>query len=356
MKKVLAFLAGILLMLILYLLFWPSNIDPLPFNPPEALEMSGVFEPNTELRKADYLGKGQFNGPEDIALDAEGRLYGGADDGSIHRMGSDGIVEVFANTGGRPLGMMFDSDDNLIVADAWKGLLSINPNGDIEILTTESEGIPFSFTNDVDIAKDGTIYFSDASSCFNQPEYLYDLLEARPHGRLLKYDPKSQSTTTLLDSLHFANGVALSADEDFVLVNETYRYQITRYWLSSDRAGESEIFIDNLPGFPDNISQTGDGRFWMALFTVRNDLMDRLHPSPFKKRILSKLPSFLWPKPAPYGFVVELDEQGDVLRTLQDPGGEHLTTITSAKKIDGILYMGSLYNDRVGKLNLKRVE
>jgi sugar lactone lactonase YvrE len=37
-------------------------------------------------------------------------------------------------------------------------------DGAIEVLATEADGVPFGFTNDVDIAPDGTIYFTDASS------------------------------------------------------------------------------------------------------------------------------------------------------------------------------------------------
>lgn len=354
-KKVAASVILVVLLVIIYLIFWPAPIDPAAFQPPEPPPMEGVLAPNTHLRYAQHVGTGQFNGPEDIALDSQGRLYGGTHDGLIRRTTTGGGVETFAETNGRPLGMAFDKDENLIVADAWKGLLSINRDGEINVLTTESDGLPFKFTDDLDIADNRIIYFSDASSRFNQPEYLYDLLETRPHGRLLKYNPETGLTTTLLDSLYFANGVAVSQNQDFVLVNETYRYRITRYWISGPDSGSSDIFIDNLPGFPDNISATGDGRFWVAIFTVRNPMMDNLHPRPALKRILSKLPGFFWPKPAPYGLVLEMDENGNIIRSLHDPGGEHLSIITSVKETDSMLYMGSLYNDRIGVLDLEDI-
>lgn len=354
MKKLLVALGLVIVALAAYLLAWPTPISPLAYQPPPAPQLDGVLAPNTALRAAQHLGAGLFDGPEDIAMDSTGRLYGGTQDGLIKRLLPDGQSEVFAETGGRPLGMQFDAQGNLIVADSWKGLLSITPEGKINVLSTAADGLPFAFTDDLDIARDGTIYFSDASHRYSQPDYLFDLLEARPNGRLLKYDPATGETTTLLDGLYFANGVALSQNEDFILVNETYRYRVTRYWLQGEKAGQAEVFIDNLPGFPDNISATKDGRFWLALFTVRNPQMDQMHPKPLVKKILSRLPRAFWPKPAPYGFVVELDEQGSILRTLQDPGGQQLRIITSAKEIDGKLYMGSLYNDRIGVLTLEQ--
>lgn len=352
MKK--AFLALCLLVLALgaYLLLWPTPIDPVAYEPPDAPAMSGRWAPNTLLRSAKKLARGQLNGPEDLAMDAAGNLYAGTADGLIRRLGAQGKLETVADTGGRPLGVAVDEDGRLLVADAWKGLLSVSAGGGVETLSTQARGVPFAFTDDLAIAGDGTVYFSDASSRFHQPEYLYDLLEARPHGRLLRYEPASGRTAVLADDLYFANGVALAEDESFVLVNETYRYRISKHWLQGPRAGETEILMDNLPGFPDNIARSPRGTFWVAFFTVRNPRMDAMHPSPLVKSIVSRLPKAFWPKPAPYGFIAEIDGEGNVLRTLQDPGGERISTITSVLEHDGNLYLGSLYNDYIGRVRL----
>ena len=337
-----------------YLLLWPTKIDPVAYSPAPKPEMTGVLAPNKKLLSADLIARGSVNGPEDVVLDADGRLYGGTQDGKIVRIGKDGNVVIFAETGGRPLGLAFDRGNKLIVADAYKGLLSIDPEGNIAVLSTEAEGLPYRFTDHLDIASDGIIYFTDASHTYPQNEYLFDLLESRPNGRLLRYDPESGRAEVLLHNLYFANGVALSQDEAFVLVNETYRYRIQRYWLKGPKAGTSEIFADNLPGFPDNITANRRGTFWLALFTVRNDQMDKMHPSPLLKKILSRLPRFLWPRPKPYGFVLALNEKGDILENLQDPTGDHLKEITSAREHDGFLYLGSLHNDRIGKYRISR--
>lgn len=190
LKKLLVLPVLLLLAAALYLALTPSPIDPLPWEAPEAPPMTAVLEPNDTLMKAELLARGQIHGPEDTAVDAQGRVYAGLHDGRVVRVLADDSVETFADTGGRPLGMDFDAAGNLILADAYKGLLRIDPQGRIEVLTTEADGLPFAFTDDLDIASDGIIYFSDASSRFQQPDYLLDLLEARPHGRLLR-DRKS---------------------------------------------------------------------------------------------------------------------------------------------------------------------
>jgi sugar lactone lactonase YvrE len=182
---------------------------------------------------------------------------------------------------------------------------------------------------------------------------LLDLLEARPHGRLLSYHPGSGETRVLLKDLYFANGVALSANEDFVLVNETYRYRISRYWLKGEQAGTQDVFIDNLPGLPDNLQGDRAGTFWVALPTPRKADADFLHRHPWLKAQLAKLPRALWPKAIPYGFAIALNEQGEIVRSLHDTSGTHLRMVTSVKPVGDYLYFGSLDNDRIGRLKIR---
>ncbi|PKH00165.1 SMP-30/gluconolactonase/LRE family protein [Paraglaciecola sp. MB-3u-78] len=352
MNKLILGLIGILGILMLMVVFISAPISPVAYSPLAPPELSGVLKANKLLHKSELLAVGEIDGPEEVAVDSQGRVYGGTQDGKIMILTSDGKLDVFAETYGRPLGMQFDKNENLIVCDADKGLLSINPQGKITVLATSANNLPFKLTDALDISSDGIIYFTDASFKYGQSEYLYDLLESKAHGRLLSYNPDNGQIKVLLSDLYFANGVALSQQEDFLLVNETYRYRIVRYWLQGPKAGTQDIFIDNLPGFPDNISSNGKGTFWLALFTVRNDVLDTLHAFPFLKAQMSKLPKALWPKPEPYGLVLALNEQGQITQSLHDPSGEHLKEITSAREYGGYLYLGSLHNDRIGKYKL----
>jgi sugar lactone lactonase YvrE len=338
---------------LLYFGFTNGPIDAVAYSPPKAPELTGVLAPNNELKKAKLLGLGQVRGPEAVELDKEGRLYAGTSDGKIIRVRADETVEDFATTHGRPLGMRFDRNGNLIICDAVKGLLSVDPRAKVTVLATRAEGQALNVADDLDIASDGMIYFSDASTKYRLPDYPLDMLEARPYGRLLRYDPRTQKVKVLLKGLHFSNGVALSQNEDFVLVNETFRYRITRYWLKGPKAGRRDTFIDNLPGFPDNLSSNRRGFFWVALFAARNTLADFIHPYPWIKNFVARWPLALWSKQPSYGLVLNVDETGRVVESLHDAEGRHLHTITSAKEFGGFLYLGSLDNDRIGKLRLK---
>ncbi len=351
-RRVVLTLVALVLALVAYLLAGPARIDPVAYDPPPIPPLEGPYEPNDRLRSAEIIAAGQVQGPEDVDVDSAGNIITGTADGRVVRIDPEGKLATIVETGGRPVGIARAPDGKLIVADAVKGLLSIAEDCTMTTLVARTADNPLGFADDVDVASDGMIYFSDASSKFGADQYLLDMLESRPHGRLLRYDPASKKTSTLVDELYFANGVALSQHEDFVLVAETYRYRIKRYWLKGERAGQVDTFIDNLPGFPDNVTSNRRGNFWVAIFSIRNADADWLAPRPYAKKVLSKLPAFMWPKPQPYGFVVKLDEAGQVVETLQDPSGEPLYAITSAFERDGWLYLGSLQNDRIGKYRL----
>jgi sugar lactone lactonase YvrE len=345
-------LLALFVLLLAGLVLLPSPVQPEAWSPPPPPPLAGPLAPNETLREAALLAAGAVRGPEDLAFDAEGRVYAATADGKVVRLAADGRPGDFAVTGGRPLGIRFDGAGNLIACDLAKGLVSIDREGRLKVLATEAEGVPFAFIDNLDIASDGAIYFSDASSKFGGQDYRLDLLEARPHGRLLRYDPATRETRVLLPRLYFANGVALSRNEDFVIVSETYRYRLTRYWLKGEKAGTSDVLVDNLPGFPDNVDGNRRGSFWVAMFTIRNPTADALHPRPWAKSMLAKLPLALWPRPARYGLVLEVDEEGRILRSFHDPDGRRVHQITAAREHSGQLYLGNLEQDWIGRLAL----
>ena len=303
------------------------------------------------MSNADIFGVGDGIGPEDIDVDREGRIYAPYEDGRILRYDSDGKnPELFVNTGGRPLGMEFDAENNLIICDAFKGLLSVNPTGQLTVLATETNGVPFGFTDDVDIAEDGMIYFSDASKKWNIKDYRSDIVEHRPYGRLISFDPSTGQSNVILEDLYFANGVALSSDGSFALVVETSEYRIQKVWIKGKKAGQSEILMDNLPGIPDGISSNGKGVFWVAFPSKRKEIIDNLAGKPFVRKMIMRLPESMQPAPDRYGFIIGIDGEGNVIHNLQDPNPESFSPITSVEEHDGYLYLGSLTYEGFGRI------
>lgn len=348
------FALALLALLLAYLLFWPVPIDPVAWKAPQAPELEGRYALNDRLANVERIAGGVGVGPEDVVVDEAGHLYTGYEDGRVVRLNPRGEKEeLLADTGGRPLGLVFDHSGSLIVADGYKGLLRISEEGNVEVLATEAEGVPFGFTNNVDVAADGTIYFSDASSKFGPARQARDdVIEHGGNGRLLRHDPQTGETSVLLDGLQFANGVAVAPDQQSVLVAETGRYTIVRYWLEGERAGHSELFHENLPGLPDNLSSNGEDTFWLALYAPRNAALDAMSEYPFLRRMAFRLPEFLQPQPAPHAFVLGLSTDGEVTHNLQHVGPESYHPITTAFEAHGKLYLGSLVRADIGVMEL----
>src|ERR1041385_48046 len=219
----------IILNVVMYLLTFPVRIAPAAWTPPAAPALTGQYAQNTRLSTIQKFSLGDGHKPEDVALDADGRIYAGFEDGRIMVLQPDGTQpRVFAETHGRPLGLIFDREGNLIVADAIKGLLSVNKAGEVKLLADEADGEKFGCLNDLDVGADGTIYFTEASNKFPMSQFSNDILEHQPNGRLLALEPQSRRPRTLLRDIYFANGVAVSPDQTFVLVVETGMYRVRR--------------------------------------------------------------------------------------------------------------------------------
>lgn len=292
-------------------------------------------------------------GPEDVVVDAQGRLITGTADGRVLAVGIDGRrIEVIAETGGRPLGIELHPEGWLVVCDADRGLLRVDPDtGAVSTLVDSVAGQRMRFTNNAAVARDGSIYFTDSSTRFGIEEFKGDLLAHTSSGRLLRWTP-SDGVDVLLEGLDFANGVALSADDSFVLVAETGGYRVRRLDLTGPDAGRARIVLENLPGLPDNMSRGTDGLFWMAMPSTRNRLLDALLPRPGVLRSLVwALPDSLQPDADRILWAVGLDGEGQVMRNVFIPDGAY-HYVTGVREHDGRLYLGSLAESALAVVTL----
>lgn len=347
---------GLLIFVVAYLLLWPVPTEPLAWLAPRDEGLVGPFEANDRLRSARLVAIGEHSGPEDIVAAFEGRLCTGTDDGQIFCFSADGSDQrIFADTGGRPLGLDF-AGGFIYVANAYLGLQRIRADGRVVSLADHFDGETLGYVDDVAVAKDGIVYFSDASSKFNAAEWggtyaasVLDLTEHGGHGRIFKYDPFSHETTLLVDGLNFANGIAVSDDQQFLLINETGSYRIWRYWLKGPLAGESEVIVSNLPGFPDNINSGLEGKYWVGLINPRNGFVDAFSSLPFIRKMMMRLPKIVWPAAVPSTHLIAIDGNGQILHDLQDSSAG-FPFVTGALETDDGIYVSSLFGSHVAVL------
>jgi len=323
-----------------------SPVVPARWSPSSNPGLTGTFAPNDALASVRLLPV-PTQGPEDVACAADGSLYTGLADGRVIRLTPDGAVETFAQTRGRPLGMVFDANGHLLVADAHRGLLRIDGSGRVSTLVDQYRGRPLKFVDDLDVAADGTVYFSDVSLRFSYDDYLLDFYEGSRTGRLFEYRPDTGAVRVLLDGLFFANGVALGPDDQYVLVNETGLGRIQRVWLSGPQIDRSEVFLDGLPGTPDNINFDGHETFWVAMPSLRAGI-DAVADKPVLRRLVAALPTS-WQEAfaQPASFIVGVNTQGKIVTNLQDPALGY-PGITSATPCGDQLMLGSLHNVAIG--------
>lgn len=323
---------------------------------------------DNRLSGTEYIGLGELEGPEDVALDRDDNLYCGTRHGEIVRFFAPDYKrsEVFAHTGGFPLGLAFDKIGNLISCVGAMGLYSISKAGDVTKLSAETKRTWTSIVddarlrdpNDCDIAPDGRIFFTDSTTRYDAHEWALDSIESRPTGRLLCYDPKTGKTTTLLDKFRYANGVCIAHDGKSLFMAESWACRVHRYWFDGPKAGQVECVIKDMPGYPDNINRASDGTYWMAWLGMRTPSFDLAlrHPG-MRKRMTRRLPQDEWLFPnINTGGVVKFDETGRIIETLGDLTGVSHPMVTSMREHKGWLYVGGILNNRIGRYRIPNAD
>ncbi|KAE8023058.1 hypothetical protein FH972_008810 [Carpinus fangiana] len=290
-------------------------------------------------------------GPESFGFDCHGKgPYTGVSDGRIlkNRKVCDGATNPdIEPTCGRPLGLKFNpATCDLYIADAYFGLLMVGTSGGVaKQLATSAEGVPFRFTNALDIDnKTGEVYFTDSSILFQRREWLQAILLGDTTGRLMKYDPRTNKVSVLLKGLAFPNGVVLSDDRSFLVVAESGTFKLLRFWLrgskSTSRRTAVEVF-SRLVRSPDNIKKNSKGEFWVALNSGRE-----LQNHGFMESRHGTESAFTWGTKDVVA--AKYDEEGKVIGVLDGKGGDSLGSVSEVEEHNGYLWIGSAVKPYVG--------
>ncbi|XP_062015651.1 protein STRICTOSIDINE SYNTHASE-LIKE 3-like [Rosa rugosa] len=334
------------------------------------------------LQKSEIKFLNQVQGPESVAFDPQGRgPYTGVADGRVLFWNGQAWVD-FAYTSphrseicdpkpspmsylpnehicGRPLGLRFDKKTgDLYIADAYFGLLKVGPEGGLATsLTTEAEGEPLRFTNDLDIDEEGNVYFTDSSTKYQRRNFLQLVFSADDSGRVLKYNSTTKETTVLERNHQFPNGLSLSKDGSFFVFCEGAKGSLRKYWLKGEKVGTSEVFAV-LPGFPDNVRTNDNGEFWVAvhcrrsLYTYFCALFPKLRKVILKLPISAKIQFLLHIGGWPHGVVVKYSPEGKLLQILEDSTGKVVKAISEVEEKDGKLWMGSVLMPFIAVYNI----
>ncbi|XP_033226875.1 adipocyte plasma membrane-associated protein-like [Belonocnema kinseyi] len=391
---------GVILAVLAFAPGLPPDANFTEYNIVSPKELTGFLALNDRLNNPEILFKGKLHGPEAFAS-YNGELYTGVHGGYIVKIKENDEFIPIAKFGkqcegdwqehicGRPLGLKFNKNGELFVADAYYGIFKLDvTTGKYEKIVDIKkpiDGKAPNIVNSLDVASNGDIYWTDSSSEFALHDGVYTIL-ADPNGRLLRYNAKTKKNEVLVKDLGFANGVFLSEDESFVLAIETLTSRVTKYNLKGPKAGKQEIFIEGLPGLPDNVHSDGQGGILLSLFSYADaenpalfqsltphpnirrvivrfmyileaplKLLQTYYPNYYTEKIIHSIGhfasvSFLGTK---YSTILRLDTNGKIIDVAYGTDGK-LSSISSAFVFKDHLWLGSPMNDFAARVPLKQ--
>eukprot|EP01061_Rhynchopus_euleeides_P008092 TRINITY_DN17135_c0_g1_i1.p1 TRINITY_DN17135_c0_g1~~TRINITY_DN17135_c0_g1_i1.p1 ORF type:complete len:471 (+),score=154.12 TRINITY_DN17135_c0_g1_i1:135-1415(+) len=364
-------------------------LDAVPGFPID-METSAV-KLNDELKKATRLFEGSVQGVEGISTSPDGTAlfmldkYGYLHIAELAHAASTAPPRLFQNITyvgpGRPLGFHVTPGNHILVCDSLKGLLDVDVSQvvatsggatrvvsggggvsvPIRILANQApDGSPINYANDLDVCPATQKIFFSSSTAVGvalNPQgyydtfqsYLLNALRGDASGRIFSFDNSTQVLELVHEGVWYANGVAASADGKYVYFAETSALRIRRKCLVT---GVVETVVDGLPGYPDGISRSPKGdTFWVSLVAPASPSM-LLLPYPRMRLLASFFVGYVRYIIRPWGVVVEISEDGRILRTLADPRGEKVSFISSTNQVGNRLYFGNLVGNFVSYFDL----
>jgi len=202
----------------------------------------------------------RLNHPEGLAIDRDGNVWCGGEEGEIFRIAADGSrIELIASTGGFTLGMAFDQQGRLYTCDLkHAAVFRLDPaSRELTKFATGDGSARIKIPNvPVVDSQRNCLYVSDS----------HDFQQAGPG--IWRFDLETGAGGLWYDrSLRFANGMALSADRGTLYVAETFARRVTAIPIGADGAtGEARVFVDALPGLPDGLVLDTDGRLYVCCY------------------------------------------------------------------------------------------
>ena len=365
------------------------------------MPFEGPLTLNDKLQTAEIWHKGDFHGPEAFGV-YNGELYTTIHGGNVVKLIGENIAPVVKfgkqckgfyqeHVCGRPLGFTFDKHGGLYVADAYYGIFKVDvkTGKQLQLVSMDQEinGKKPRLPNSVSVANNGDIYWTDSSTEFFLYDGVFDML-ADGTGRLIHYDAKTKKNTVLIDKVHFANGVRLAKDESFVITTETARCRVYRYYLKGPKKGTYDVFLDGLPGLPDNIQTDGKDGFLIPLVVGRDDdyppplnilgpfplirkffsrvlgltelgfkIVDQIYPSEWAERgmhYIGHFASIPHSLSSPRQTVLHISKDGQILDSIHSLNGS-IIGMSEAFIFKDMLYMGSPFNDHIARIPLAQV-
>ena len=206
-----------------------------------------------------------FEFTEGPATDAEGNVYfTDQPNNRIHKWGAkDNEVTIFIEDAGRSNGLYFDAEGNLFAAaDKHSELWKISPKKEVSVLLEGFRGKRFNGPNDLWIAPDGGIFFTDP---FYKRPYWSHSEQPIKDQRVYYLTPNRKGLFIAAEGLVKPNGIIGTPDGKTLYVadidnNKTWSYSIGADGKLENKTLFTELGSDGMTiDEQGNLYLTGDG-------------------------------------------------------------------------------------------------
>ena len=196
----------------------------------------------------------------------------------VHRLDRENRVSVLVAESNESHGLTQDAKGRLISAQARDGSTKIgviHPPGSEAVIADNFEGRPFSRPNDVIVARNGGVYFTDPGLTVPQAEELRKsyggkLLAPRLPPRVY-YVPPGGRAVTIEDRMIRPNGIQLSRDERTLYVSDSNGDHVIAFDIQSNGLVRNRRNFGVLEGRSNRDNGLGGIKTFADGMTIDND-------------------------------------------------------------------------------------
>jgi gluconolactonase len=205
-------------------------------------------------------------GPEGVAVDRDGNVYGGGADGVIRRLSRRGTLTQYAKVSDGQLGgLAFDRDDNLFVCDGFNSrVMRVTRSGSMQVFAEWAGNVRLYVPNFPVFDAEGYLWVSNSfDRPLSQIDFEAEHSHPRPAGSLVRLAPDGTGEV-VIDAMYMPNGLAIDPADQWLYVLQTTLCNCVRLPLGSARP-EVEAYGPPLGGGPDGMAFDGAGELMITI-------------------------------------------------------------------------------------------
>lgn len=209
-----------------------------------------MIEPEITIDRFEIFAEG-LDHPECLAFDRDGWLWAGGEAGQVYSVSPNGEKQLVAEAGGFSAGVAWTPDDTeLFVCNPRHGILRVTKSGDWSVFAKHAGDHTLISPNYGVFDRKGNYYVTDSGNW------------KKRNGYLLKYSSGGHGEV-VAGPFGYANGLALSADEQHLFMVESDTGRVYRIEVAS---GAASVYAEEVGRFPDGLALDAEGNLFASCY------------------------------------------------------------------------------------------